>query len=99
MFTQEQLVAYVNEVRDRLDDELQLIQRHMLLSTQKHDHHDIIIGLNQCFKALLTEKARQKAVEQMRQHNSRSTQSRGPSPAHNAPRSIGTWNILKQQIA
>jgi hypothetical protein len=99
MFTQQQLVVYVNEVRNNLEKELIALQHLMLVATQQHAPQERITGLNQCFKALLAEKARQETIEQIRQHHSRSTQSSSPSPADNTPRRVSTWNVLQQKIA
>lgn len=99
--------AYVERVVEehRLDDEILRIQ-HLLIGLTKNPYvvkeiQDRKVHLmNQVFKALLSAKeAREKAIQEVRENNSRSTENRSPSPADNTSRGIGVWNVLKQKVA
>lgn len=98
--------AYVGRVLDeyRLDDEILRIQNLMVGLTKK-PYPDKTVQLRQVhlltaiFKALLLAKdAREKGIQQVRENNRGSAQDCSAGPAHNAPRRIGVWNVLKQKI-
>lgn len=98
--------GYVERVLDehRLDDEILRIQN-LLLGLTKQPHPDKAIQTQKVhivttlFKALLSAKdARQKVIQQIREDNRRSSENRSPSPANNAPRRIGVWNVLKKKV-
>jgi hypothetical protein len=106
MFSQTQLNQYILEVRYRgtVDYELKQIQG-LLVNAEKRplpnkDAQKIHISkLTQLFKALLTEKAGQKVVEEVREDNTSNAQYSSTSPTHNSTGGIGIWNILKQKVA
>ena len=98
--------VYIERVLDehRLDDEILRIQ-HLLLGLTKYPHPDKAVQarkvqlMNQIFKALLSAKeAREKCIQQIGQNNGGSPQNSSPSPAHDTPRRVGVWNVLKQKV-
>jgi len=98
-----QMYQYIQSIQD-IDKEIQRIKE-LLVGASKYpfpektaqDHN--VGRLTEIFQALLTEKARQKIVKQVRENNTSNAQNSSTSPADNTPRSIGIWNILKQKIA
>jgi hypothetical protein len=100
--TPSQMVEYIQNVED-IGKEIQRIKE-LLVGASKYplpektaqDHN--VGRLTEIFQALLTEKARQEIVKQVRENNASNTQNSSTSPANNTPRSIGIGNILKQKI-
>lgn len=99
--------AYVEQVLDeyRLDDEILHLQ-HILLGLTKQPHPDRATQADrvrfatQVFRALLSAKeSREKCIQQIREDNRRCAENRSPSPAHNTPRRVGVWHVLKQKVA
>lgn len=98
--------GYIEQVLDeyRLDDEILRIQ-HLLLGLTKYPHPDKAVQarkvhlMTEIFKALLSAKeSREKCVQQIREDNRRSAENGSASPAHNTPRRVGVWNILKKKV-
>lgn len=65
---------------------------------RKKDHVYQVKQLTQIFRALLTEKARQEAVNEMSNHNGGNPENTGPRPADNASTGVRVRNILKQKV-
>lgn len=86
-----------------LDDEISTVQA-CLVATTKNPHADPDIQRQRVsmyttlFRALLTEKTRQKPVENVRQHDSSPAQDCSTRPAHNPTRRKSIWHVLKQKI-
>lgn len=106
LFSQYELNVYLCEVRSRktLDDEIERVQN-LLRGAETHPDPDkekqveFVKKVTQLFRVLLTEKAREKVVQEVRQDNASNTQYGGTRPAYNPARRIGVWNILKQKVA
>jgi len=105
MYTQRDVDAYIREVRkmDVLETELVRIQSLMLQETMTpvtdaDEHKMKITCLNQVFKALLAEKARQKIVQQVRDDNRGTPENSSTGPADNTPGRVRVRDILQQQI-
>lgn len=106
MYDERTIIGYIREVRQRnlLQDELKRIQGLMLQSTihphQNPEQHQVNVACqNRLFKALLAEKARQEAIEQMSQNNSSASKDSGTSPTDDTPRSIRIRHILEQEVS
>lgn len=102
MFTQAQLTEYLREVRQRgsLQHELYTVQQSMVLETSMgRMTKERTLALNQIFKVLLAEKARQEAVQNVRQDNGSASQDSSSRPADNTPGRVRIGDILKNQIA
>lgn len=84
MFAPEQLNDYVNTLRknDLVDAELDRIQQ-LLIEMARTRNYVRTKNLTQLFQALLTEKARQKSIHKMSNHNPRNTENSGARPADN----------------
>ena len=101
-YTSFEIYQYIQNLED-IDGEIQRIQE-LMVGASKYPfpnkaHQDENVGrLTQIFQALLTEKARQEVVKQVRDNNTSNAQNSSTSPADNTPRSIGIGNILKQKI-
>lgn len=100
------IAGYIERVLDehRLDEELLRIEN-LLLGLTKNPHPDKAIQaqkvhlMTQVFKSLLSAKeAREKCIQQIREDNRRSAQNCSTGPAHDAPRRVGVWNVLKQKV-
>ena len=106
MYDERTIVGYIREVRKQnlLQDELERIQGLMLESTI-HPHENPeqqqvnVACQNRLFKALLTEKARQEAIQQMSQNNSSASKDSGTGPTDDTPRSIRIRHILEQEVS
>jgi hypothetical protein len=105
MFSDYEIHMYIFDVRQRnlLASELERLET-LLQNAEKYPNSDRaiqrerVIRMTQLFRALLAEKARQEVVQEVRQDNTRHAENSSPSPAHDAPRRVGIWNILKQKI-
>jgi hypothetical protein len=97
------LQRFINEVRKRgiVDQQLAHYQTLMLYYTihPEEAREDTICALNQIFKALLAEKARQEAIEKMCYDYSPHTQHGGTRPTNDPSRRIRIRDILQQKIA
>ena len=86
-----------------LDDEISTVQA-CLIETAKHPHPDPenqrqrVSMYTTLFRALLTEKTRQKPVQNVGQNDSRPAQDCSTRPAHNPTRRKSIWHVLKQKI-
>jgi hypothetical protein len=106
MYTQRDVDAYIREVRkmDVLETELVRIQSLMLQETMTPvtdaDEHKMKTAcLNQVFKSLLAEKARQKIVQQVRDDNCGTAENSSTGPAHDTAGRVRVRDILQQQIS
>ena len=86
-----------------LDYEIETV-RLCLIDAAKHPvpYPDLqrqkVANYTMLFHALLTEKARQKPVENVGQHDSRPAENSSTRPAHNPTRRKSIWNVLTQKI-
>lgn len=97
MFAREQLDLYVKNVKahNGIDIELKRIEG-VMVEVTKSRSYERIGNLTQMFQALLAEKARQEAIDQMRNHYRRNAQNTGASPAHDTGAGVGIRDILKK---
>jgi hypothetical protein len=91
-------------VHGLLDDEIESVRRCLLYVTKNPDpnpeyQRQKVSNFTFLFRALLSEKSRQKPVENVRQHDSRPAQDCSTRPAHDPTRRKSIWHILKQKIA
>ena len=101
-FDEYELRTYVAEIRYAgvLDEELKRI-REVMVGNLKNPEEDAakqretVIRLNQLFKVLLAEKARQDALKQVGNDNSSNTQDTSTRVAHDPRPRIRIWNILQ----
>lgn len=94
---------YASQVKN-LQAELDSIRRLLVEFTRRPiDNDEIDLHARKClncvFRGLLAEKARQEAIQKMRNYNSSSAQDSGASPADDTSGSIRIRNILQQKIA
>jgi hypothetical protein len=97
---------FIREVRERnmLDYQISHYQELMAYYTlhpeETKEEQNLTIGvLNQVFKALLAEKARQETIEKMCNDYSTSTQHSSTRPTYDASGCISVRNILQEKIA
>ena len=97
MFAREQLDQYVKNVKahNAIDIELNRIQG-VMVEVTKSRSYERVGNLTQMFQSLLAEKARDEAINKMRDHNRRNAQNAGASPAHDTGAGVGIGNILKK---
>lgn len=101
-----ELRKFIREVRERnlLDYQISRYQELMAYYTlhpeeTKEEQQLTISVLNQTFKALLAEKARQEAIEKMCNDYSTSAQHSSTRPTYDASGCISVGNILQQKVA
>ena len=101
-----ELYEYVKDVVDHDDLEKELacvrrilvgLHRYHLFSPEEHQRR--VKKFDQMFKALLTEKARQERAQKIRNHNGGSTEHGSTGPTDHTAGSVGTRDILQEQIA
>ena len=99
-FTDRELRGYIQGVREQktLAEEISRISRFLiLLEVDKPSNYaDQLERLTQLFQALLTEKAREESVDQMRENDRARAQNPSPSPAYHPGSGIRIRHILQQ---
>lgn len=102
-YSDEQMSAYIEDVMgdEKLDEEIGRLKRILAgLSGRKEPDTARNISLaTQAFQALLTEKARQDAIYQMRYYNRSNPQNASASPANNTGTRVSVGDVLKEEVA
>jgi hypothetical protein len=85
-----------------LDEEIERIKSLMVFRTKNplsdmESNRAIVLQYNRMFKALLSEKSRQELIEKVSDNDCSSPKDSCASPTDDTPRSVGVWNVLKQQ--
>lgn len=101
-FSDYEIRMYVADIRDAgvLDEEIVRVRGLMVDITRdpnedKGLQRQLVTKVNQMFKGLLTEKARQESLKKVRDDNSSNAQDGGTRVAHDPRPRIRIWNILK----
>jgi len=96
---------YVDHVLSKgaLEAELKRTREYMVGSTvhplaDKERQTQYVAQMNQVFRALLAEKARQELVQKVREDDRRRAEDARARVANNAPRCVRIRNILKQDV-
>jgi len=104
-FSQEDMTRYVEHVvsRGALEAELKRTREYMVGSTvhplaDKERQTQYVAQMNQVFRALLAEKARQELVQKVREDDRRRAEDARARVANNAPRGVRIRNILQQNV-
>jgi hypothetical protein len=104
-FSQQEMAMYVEHVLSKgaLEAELKRTREYMVGSTvhplaDKEKQTQYVAQMNQVFRALLAEKARQELVEKVREDDRRRAEDARARVTDNAPRSVRIRNILKQDV-
>jgi hypothetical protein len=104
-FSQQEMAMYVKHVLSKgaLEAELKRTREYMVGSTvhpiaDKEKQTQYVAQMNQVFRALLAEKARQELVEKVREDDRRRAEDARARVADNAPRGVRIRNILKQDV-
>lgn len=82
------IAGYIAEVHRNgiVDIELRRVRDSMVMATQASPVDIVIIAhLNQVFKALLTEKARQERIQQVGNDNRGTSENSSPGPTYHTP--------------
>lgn len=104
-FAQKDIDSYIEHVVSKglLESEIRQTRKYMLESTNrplpdKEKQVQYVAQMNQVFRALLTEKARQELVQKVRDDDRRRAENPSPSVADNTSRRVRVGNILKQDV-
>jgi len=99
------MAMYIEHVvsKGALEAELKQTRTYMLDSTShpladKEKQVQYVAQMNQVFRALLAEKARQELVQKVRDDDRRRAEDARARVADNAPRGVRIRNILKQDV-
>jgi hypothetical protein len=99
------MAMYIEHVvsKGALEAELRQTRAYMLDSTSrpladKEKQVQYVAQMNQVFRALLAEKARQELVEKVREDDRRRAEDARARVTNNAPRGVRIRNILKQDV-
>ena len=106
MYFQPQAIEdYIRRVNEHniLKEELERVQTtlqrlNMFPYEDKEFQKNMVSRANQVFRALLTEKARQEAFQEVSNDNRSTTENSSTSPTDNTGRGKGIWNILKKKV-
>lgn len=87
-----------------IDLQIEQISKLMIGLTKNPDKNRVVQAskvyeMEYIFRAMLTEKSRQKIAKELRDHNRSNAKNSGASPTHNTTGSVRIRNVLKEKVA